>query len=170
MESSSSSISASSYASFGHRLLAYIIDGFVTGILYGAVLTPILTVIGLRIASESQIMSTMTEEEATGAIIGMVGTIVGTVLTIMVAVYAVQILYFSVMESSKYQATLGKMAMGIKVVDLDGNRITFGAALLRSVGKIISQSIMWIGFIMAAFTERRQGLHDMIASTLVVKK
>ena len=173
MESPSSLITATSYAGFGHRLVAYIIDGIFTGIIYTAVLTPIFTVLGLRIASDVQDVSsvnTMTEAEATSAIIGLTGSIVGMVMMAVIAVYATQILYFSVMESSRYQASLGKMAMGIKVVDFDGNRISFRTAVLRAVGKILSQSIMWIGFIMAAFTERKQGLHDIIAGTLVVKK
>jgi uncharacterized RDD family membrane protein YckC len=173
MESSSSSITASSYAGFGHRLVAYMIDGIITGIIYTAVLTPILTVLGLQIASDVQdasSMNTMTEEEATSAIVGLAGSIIGMVMMAVIAVYAIQILYYSIMESSRYQASLGKMAMGIKVVDLDGNRISFRTALLRAIGKILSQSIMWIGFIMAAFTDRKQGLHDIIAGTLVVKK
>jgi uncharacterized RDD family membrane protein YckC len=53
---------------------------------------------------------------------------------------------------------------------MNGERIPFGKALLRSVGKILSQMIFYIGFIMAAFTEKKQGLHDMIAGTIVVKK
>jgi uncharacterized RDD family membrane protein YckC len=77
--------------------------------------------------------------------------------------------YFSYMESSASQATLGKMLLGIKVTDLDGNRISFGKALLRTVAKILSSVILLIGYIMAAFTARKQALHDMIAGTLVVK-
>jgi uncharacterized RDD family membrane protein YckC len=53
---------------------------------------------------------------------------------------------------------------------LNGNRVSFGTAFIRAIGKIISGMIMYIGYLMAAFTEKKQGLHDMIASTLVVKK
>jgi uncharacterized RDD family membrane protein YckC len=88
----------------------------------------------------------------------------------MIAVWVISLLYFSLMESSKTQGSLGKMAMGIKVTDLEGQRISFGKAFLRSIGKVISQMIMYIGYIMAAFTEKKQALHDIIASTLVVKK
>lgn len=76
-------------------------------------------------------------------------------------------LYFSIMECSQYQATLGKMAIGITVADLFEKRISFGRATGRFFGKYIS-SIFCIGFIMAAFTERRQGLHDILAGTLVL--
>jgi uncharacterized RDD family membrane protein YckC len=79
-------------------------------------------------------------------------------------------LYFALMESSDRQATLGKMALGIVVTDLDGNKIGFGRATGRYFAKILSALILFIGFIMAAFTAKKQALHDMIASTLVVKK
>ena len=78
-------------------------------------------------------------------------------------------LYFALMESSTNQATVGKMALGIKVTDLDGDRISFGRALGRTFAKILSGLIIFIGYIMAAFTEKKQALHDMIAGTLVVK-
>jgi uncharacterized RDD family membrane protein YckC len=79
-------------------------------------------------------------------------------------------LYFACMESSSWQATLGKKALGIRVTGLDGERISFGRATGRYFGKIISAIIFMIGFIMAGFTERKQALHDMIAGTLVVRE
>jgi uncharacterized RDD family membrane protein YckC len=78
-------------------------------------------------------------------------------------------LYYALMESSAKQATLGKMAIGIVVTDLDGHRISFGRATGRYFGKILSGLILGIGFLMAAFTEKKQALHDILASTLVVK-
>jgi uncharacterized RDD family membrane protein YckC len=76
-------------------------------------------------------------------------------------------IYGALMESSSYQATLGKMAFGMKVTDLNGNRISFGRATGRHFAKFVSAIILFIGFIMVGFTERKQGLHDMIAGTLV---
>jgi uncharacterized RDD family membrane protein YckC len=87
----------------------------------------------------------------------------------LVALYIGVILYFPLMESSKWQATLGKRAVGIIVTDLDGNKISVGRAFGRFFGKIVSAIILYIGFIMAGFTERKQGLHDIMASTLVIK-
>jgi uncharacterized RDD family membrane protein YckC len=79
-------------------------------------------------------------------------------------------LYFAGMESSSRQATLGKSIMGIYVTGLDGQRISFLRATGRYFAKFISAIILLIGFIMAAFTERKQALHDMIASTLVLDR
>ena len=72
------------------------------------------------------------------------------------------------MESSAKQATLGKLALAIKVTDLNGNRISFGRASGRYFAKIISGLIFCIGYIIAGFTEKKQALHDMIANCLVV--
>jgi uncharacterized RDD family membrane protein YckC len=70
------------------------------------------------------------------------------------------LVYYAAMESSSNQATVGKIALGI----------SFGKALGRNLAKILSALIFYIGFIMAAFTAKKQALHDMIAGTLVVKK
>ena len=68
------------------------------------------------------------------------------------------------MEGSSHQATVGKIALGIQVTDLAGDRLSFGRALGRNLAKLIS------AIILAAFTERKQALHDMIAGALVVKR
>ena len=76
-------------------------------------------------------------------------------------------LYEAFMLSSQYQATLGKMIFGMKVTDLYGNRISFARATGRHFAKWLSGMILGIGYIMVGFTERKQGLHDMLAGTLV---
>lgn len=79
-------------------------------------------------------------------------------------------LYYAGMESSSRQATLGKSLMGIYVAGLDGQRISFLRATGRYFAKILSALILMIGFLMAAFTARKQALHDKIASTLVLTR
>lgn len=79
-------------------------------------------------------------------------------------------IYEAWMTSSEWQATLGKRALGIVVTGLDGGRISFARATGRHFAKWISTAIVFIGYIMAAFTERKQALHDMIAETLVVNR
>jgi uncharacterized RDD family membrane protein YckC len=79
-------------------------------------------------------------------------------------------LYHALMECSKNQGTLGKMALGLRVTDLDGRRINFGRATGRYFAKIISYMTLMIGFIMAAFTSKKQALHDFVGGTLVLSK
>ena len=79
-------------------------------------------------------------------------------------------LYYALMESSGKQATLGKMALGIRVVDREGNAVSFGRATGRNLGKFLSGMLMAIGYLMAGFTARKQALHDILAGCLVVNR
>ena len=80
--------------------------------------------------------------------------------------------FFPVMHSSALQATLGKLLLGVKVTDREGNRISMGRSLGRFLGMVFVSSIftLGIGYLLAGVTERRQALHDMIAGTLVVRR
>ena len=78
--------------------------------------------------------------------------------------------FYALMESSNKRATLGKMAAGILVTDLNGNRISFGRATARYFSKLINAFTLGFGYLTIVFTEKKQGIHDMIAGTLVVKK
>ncbi|MEN8138384.1 MAG: RDD family protein [Bacteroidota bacterium] len=77
-------------------------------------------------------------------------------------------LYSALLESSKHQATIGKVAMKLVVTDLEGKRISFGKATGRHFAKLLS-SIFFIGYLMALFTSRNQGLHDKLAGALIYK-
>lgn len=78
--------------------------------------------------------------------------------------------YFAAMESSASQATLGKQAMGLIVTDLEGQPVSFLRATGRHFGKILSGCLLLIGYIMIFFTEKKQGLHDIIAGCLVLQR
>lgn len=95
---------------------------------------------------------------------GAAGVLIGNI-----AFFILQLLYWPVMESSTRQATFGKSLMGLEVTDLQGNRTSFVKSLVRNLAKILSSLIMMIGFLLAAFTARKQGLHDMLAGCLVVR-
>ena len=138
------------YIGFWWRVLAYIIDYFVTYV--------VGFIIGLIIGVTLAVM--MGPGRGVQDAITVVAGVVGFVMTW---------LYFSLMESSKTQATLGKMAIGVRVVDDMGNRLSFGRATGRFFAKILSALILGIGFIMIGLTDRKQGLHDLIASTFVVR-
>jgi uncharacterized RDD family membrane protein YckC len=137
-----------SYAGFWKRVAATIIDGIIT------------TIGGFVIGFVFGFVMVAGRTDDPAVLEGM-GNILGLILGWV---------YFAVMESSPTQGTLGKMALGIKVTDLEGNKIGFGKATGRYFGKIISTLILSIGFIMVAFTQKKQGLHDMMAGCLVVNK
>ena len=79
------------------------------------------------------------------------------------------ILYYPLQESSSAQATFGKRALGIFVTDTQGRPISFWRSLGRNVGKLLSTLLLFVGYLMIAFTARKQGLHDMLAGTLVMR-
>jgi uncharacterized RDD family membrane protein YckC len=135
------------YAGFRKRFSAAIIDGF------------ILAAAGFIIGGLAGFIYDYGTGTREGA--GALGNIVGVILGW---------LYFAIMESSSKQGTLGKIALGIKVTDLSGNAISFGRATVRHFGKILSTIILLVGYLMVAFTAKKQGLHDMIAGCLVVNK
>ncbi len=141
------------YGGFWWRVLAYFIDWVVLYI----IMTIVMTIFGLGMT-----VPFMAFEQNPGAMFGLGLSIVGGSLVL-------NWLYFAFLESSPWQGTVGKLAIGLVVTDLNGNRISFGRATGRYFGKILSSMILCIGYIMVGFTERKQGLHDIIASTLVYK-
>ena len=160
-------MASSNYASFGIRWAAHIIDFIILYIINWLVLTPILGAVGFGIASANDFdFESMTE----GDIIASFTALMGAIVAGSIVLYVIRILYGAFMESSKYQATVGKLAVGIQVTDVDGGKLTFVKALLRHIGKIISGFVIFIGYIIAAFTEKKQALHDFIAGSIVVKK
>lgn len=91
-------------------------------------------------------------------------------LGIMAMSITVTWLYYALLESSAGQATLGKRVLGLKVTTEAGERISFARASGRFFGKIASALILYVGFMMAGFTTKKQALHDMMAGTLVIRK
>lgn len=88
-------------------------------------------------------------------------------ITLQLVFMAVGIVYFVAMESSFRQATLGKMAVGIKVGDAQGQQLSFANALGRYFAKMLSAIILYIGFMMVGWDKQKQGLHDKLAKTYV---
>ena len=82
---------------------------------------------------------------------------------------AISWMYFAVFESSDWMASPGKKVLGLIVTDEQGMKISIGRATRRYLAKIVSALILGIGFIMIAFTARKQGLHDKIFHTLVLR-
>ena len=76
--------------------------------------------------------------------------------------------YFTLLETSEWQGTVGKRLLKIKVTDMNGRHIDFKRATVRFLGKILSSQLL-IGYIMILFTAKKQGLHDLLAKTLVLQ-
>jgi uncharacterized RDD family membrane protein YckC len=93
--------------------------------------------------------------------------IAGDTPRLTLVVIAGYFLYCALLESSSWQATLGKRALGLKVTNRRGERIGFTRAAARFVGKLLSFLTMFLGYLLVAVTRRRQALHDLIAGTLV---
>jgi len=142
------------HAGFWKRFLAYMIDymvllgGYFLFFIIWAVFELLLNEIGV-------------EQSTKELILGILG----------VPIYVViPWLYFALSESSSKQATVGKMALGIIVVDQHQQRISFGRATARFFGRILSALLLCIGYIMAGFTERKQALHDILCGTYVMNR
>ena len=135
-----------SYAGFWKRVIAYLIDAFIIAF-------PVTMIFGTVIPQ-----AMMTDNvQVTSIAVSMPQVIM------LVASWV----YFAGLESSVWQATVGKKILGMQVTDTSGERIDFIKATIRYFAKILSSFILMIGFIMVAFTAKKQGLHDFIAGTLV---
>lgn len=84
--------------------------------------------------------------------------------------FILYIIYSIIMESSKFQATYGKKAMKIKVMNKDGSEINLRSSIKRNIFKVVSSFTFALGFIWILFSKEKQGWHDMFARTLVVEK
>lgn len=147
-----------SYAGFWKRFVAYIIDQIIISVLAFVIVIPFLAMIGLGLWSQDFDVSE-----------NYIFAIISAYFSIILFIVIGQWLYYALMESMK-GATLGKMALGIIVTDMQGNRISFGRATGRYFAKIISSLILSIGYIMAGFTQQKQALHDIITGCLVINK
>ena len=147
------------YAGFWKRFAAYFIDTLLIGIV-----TWVVQMIVMAGFGASGGLASRGDPGAMIASAGVFGFLFGMILLPL----GMQAVYFAWMHSSDRQATLGKMAVGIKVTGDDGQAISFARGIGRYFATILSSLILCIGYIMAGFTERKRALHDMVASTLVV--
>ena len=155
------------YAGFWLRVVAYLIDGAIMGAVFGIIIAITLATVGagfFRGFAPSNVYDRPVNPLFPAAMLGVIFVLLP--ITIVITW-----LYFASMESSERQGTLGKMALGLFVTDMHGRRISFARATGRFFAKFITGLIpFFIGYIMAGFTEKKQALHDMIASCLVLKK
>ncbi len=128
----------------------------------------------LEIASVGQRFGAFLVDFVISVLVGIVGMVIGSamggdgsVVNLVLSIgYWIVVL---IMVATRGQSP-GKIAIGIKIVKTDGSSIGFGRTLIREViGKIISSIILLLGYIWILFDGKRQGWHDKIASTYVVK-
>ena len=152
------------YAGFWLRFVAYLLDSIIIGFAVMVLFVPLFFLMGGAAMLEGLPRHGERVDPA------QFMAFFSSVLTLVVLSSVAKWLYYAYLESGEKQATWGKQALGIYVTDLAGLRVTFGRATGRFFARIVTGLIpLGIGFIMAGFTERRQALHDMIASTLVLR-
>ncbi|HTW22300.1 MAG TPA: RDD family protein [Candidatus Baltobacteraceae bacterium] len=155
---------AAFYAGFWLRFVAYLIDAGLTLVVLGVIAAIFFAIVGVGVFRNLA-------QEGNGSNPAFPVAILGIIWFFSIVLIVASWLYFALMESSPRQGTLGKIAMSLAVTDMQGRPVTFGRASGRFFGKIVTGMIpLAIGYIMAGFTEKKQALHDMIASCLVVRK
>jgi uncharacterized RDD family membrane protein YckC len=158
-------VSTSAYAGFWLRLLAYIIDSIILGIF----IVPILVGAGMMMGLATAVTTLPHGRDpfAEGFPPVFAEFISVFVLVTLVGTW----LYHALLESSEWQATAGKKALGLAVTDLGGDKISFARASGRHFAKIVTGLIPFgVGYILAGITEKKQALHDMLAGCLVMRK
>jgi uncharacterized RDD family membrane protein YckC len=130
------------FSGFWRRLFAWLLDQLIVTVSIGVLIALIYVVAGINFVSQAF-----------------------SLFCFIVAYW----LYFSIQESGPTQATLGKRLLGIRVTDLQGERISFARSSGRNFAKIINWLTLGLGFILAALTHRKQALHDLMAGTQVLR-
>jgi uncharacterized RDD family membrane protein YckC len=154
------------YAAFWKRSIALFIDLIIVYGLIGLVTAAVNASLGLPLEYDPTFQ--------TGNAVKINQYVEENFIKLTVLYAAIKLLviypYFSFMESSNKQATLGKLALRIKIADLNGERISFARASYRFFAKLLSTNLLLIGYLMALFTEKKQTLHDLLVKTVVVEK
>ena len=154
------------YAGLGRRIVAFIVD-LILILLLDAVAVAVLGLFrGLQnlyfFLVQHAPVDSLTTEGTSAALFGSIIASYGIVIIV------IPWLYYAGFESSRSQATPGKLLMRIVVTDLDGNKPSFARVTLRHFAKFISTLVIFLGFLMIGLTNKRQGLHDKIAGCLVL--
>jgi uncharacterized RDD family membrane protein YckC len=154
------------YAGFWLRVVAYLIDSIIVSVGFMALFIPFAIMTGLTAVLGN--IHPGADPRDVGAVLG--GTFFLGLFTVVSLAFLGGWLYHAKMESSSWQATLGKKALNLRVTDMYGAPISFARASGRHFAKLITGMIpLGVGFMLAGLTERRQALHDMIASCLVLR-
>lgn len=152
------------YAGFWLRFVAYIMDSAIVSVFAGIVIVILVLATGV-----GAVLRNLPDNPNPDAI--WQARFVLTLVVLCIGAFIGVWLYYAGMESSRYQGTLGKIALGIMVTDMQLRPVSFGRASGRFFAKLVTGLIpLWIGYLMAGFTAKKQALHDMIAGCLVMRK
>jgi uncharacterized RDD family membrane protein YckC len=152
------------YAGFWLRLVAYLIDLVILGVVWGALIVVVIFASGI-----AAMLRNLPENPTPDMFFR--GAVFVAILAVVTITLVITWIYYAWMESSPAQGTLGKMALGLIVTDMQYQPISFARASGRFFGRFITGLIpLFLGYIMAGFTAKKQALHDMIANCLVLRK
>ena len=154
-------VPTSRYGGFWIRFLAHLIDHVILGIVAAPLFFILVLPVIVRVVHDAERNQEPSPE--------MIIAILSSVFIYVVLAFVGQWLYEALLTSSSWQGTVGKRVLQLKVTDEAGNRIGFGRATGRFFAKILSSMFCCVGFIMVGLTDRKRGLHDMLAATLVMK-
>lgn len=158
------------YGGFWIRFVAYIVDGLIIGIPMSVIVGIVIAVFGAgSLATLSSLPNNPDPEQVRTQVIPLFIAFLGAYALFIAGSIVITWLYFAMMESSERQATFGKAIFNMRVTDANGNRLSFAHASGRFFAKIINNMTCGIGWILAGFTEKKQGLHDLIAGTVVIR-
>jgi uncharacterized RDD family membrane protein YckC len=148
------------YAGFWIRVVALIIDTIILSVVGAIITLPIRLVLGFSAVTVAQSQDPQAVLAMLPALLGFVGisVLVNFILGVSYEAYFL----------SKKGGTIGKLALGLQVIRLDGSRLSAGQAAGRYFARILSAIILYIGFIMAGLDPEKRALHDRICNTLVI--
>jgi uncharacterized RDD family membrane protein YckC len=146
------------YGGFWLRVVATLLDGVVLSVVTMPIFFILIFPAVIRAVNEAQRGSQEPPVE-----------LISRIFAVIPLIWIANWLYDSLLTCSSWQGTIGKRVLRMKVIDQAGNKISFGRATGRFFSKAFISGIFYVGYIMVAFTDRKQGLHDMIAGTLVVR-
>src|SRR5690606_1756034 len=150
------------YAGFWLRVVAFVIDSIVLSVLYLLVIIPLYDALLPPAA-----IAIDPDRPAQGQ--SLFDQVLKPDVSLLILI-VVAIVYYAIMEASRHQGSLGKLALELKVTDAQGGRLSFSKSVLRNASKLLSAALLLLGYLAAAFTRRKQALHDLIAGAFVLKR
>ena len=148
------------YGGFWRRLWSHLIDRFILGVVFMPV--GFMVFVPMLATRSGGWTDTDLPAEAITAFLG-------ATLTVAFLALLGSWFYYALMQSSSRQATLGQLALGLRVTDLEGRRVSFARASGRHFATVLTGLTFGIGYLIMLFTTRKQTLHDLVAGTVVVR-